>query len=168
MNLSELGEYKHKVAALLAQDDTIINLLLGPVDDDADTDEMLLGDKSISTGHIYEFEYVPEINETADTYLCMETVVAKAPSDTAYRVYLYIFAYCNKKVMKSYRHPGVLGTKADVLAMNVDRLLNGSEDFGIGKVRLLNNDVYKPNNNYYGRYITYEVMAFNRKMGGVK
>lgn len=29
MNLSELGEYKHKVAALLAQDDTIINLLLG-------------------------------------------------------------------------------------------------------------------------------------------
>lgn len=57
MNLSELGEYKHKVAALLAQDDTIINLLLGPVDDDTDTDEMLLGDKSISTGHIYEFEY---------------------------------------------------------------------------------------------------------------
>ena len=150
MNLSELGEYKHKVAALLAQDDTIINLLLGPVDDDADTDEMLLGDKSISTGHIYEFEYVPEINETADTYLCMETVVAKAPSDTA------------------YRHTGVLGTKADVLAMNVDRLLNGSEDFGIGKVRLLNNDVYKPNNNYYGRCITYEVMAFNRKMGGAK
>ena len=34
MNLSELGEYKHKVAALLAQDDTIINLLLGPVDDE--------------------------------------------------------------------------------------------------------------------------------------
>lgn len=58
MNLSELGEYKHKVAALLAQDDTIINLLLGPVDDDTDTDEMLLGDKSISTGHIYEFEYL--------------------------------------------------------------------------------------------------------------
>lgn len=55
-----------------------------------------------------------------------------------------------------------------MLAMNVDRLLNGSEDFGIGKVRLLNNDVYKPNNNYYGRCITYEVMAFNRKMGGAK
>ena len=79
-----------------------------------------------------------------------------------------ISLHCNKKVMKSYRHPGVLGTKADVLAMNVDRLLNGSEDFGIGKVRLLNNDVYKPNNNYYGRCITYEVMAFNRKMGGAK
>ena len=58
MNLSELGEYKHKVAALLAQDDPIINLLLGPVDDDTDTDEMLLGDKSISTGHIYELLYL--------------------------------------------------------------------------------------------------------------
>ena len=94
-------------------------------------------------------------------------VVLATPYGIVHVMDLILF-FCNKKVMKSYRHPGVLGTKADVLAMNVDRLLNGSEDFGIGKVRLLNNDVYKPNNNYYGRCITYEVMAFNRKMGGAK
>ena len=133
MNLSELGAYKHKVAGLFASDPDIIDLMLGPVDDDADTDEMLLGDDKDSCGHIYEFEYTPDINETTDTYLCMETVVAKAPTDTAYRVY--------------YKKEGRLGTRADILAEDVDRLLNGNPDFGIGLVRLVNNEVYKPVNN---------------------
>lgn len=165
MNLSELGAYKHKVAGLFASDPDIIDLMLGPVDDDADTDEMLLGDDKDSCGHIYEFEYTPDINETTDTYLCMETVVAKAPTDTAYRVYLYVFAYCHKKIMQSYKKEGRLGTRADILAEDVDRLLNGNPDFGIGLVRLVNNEVYKPVNNYYGRCLCYEIQSFNRKRG---
>lgn len=165
MNLEELGEYKHKVAGLLAQDPNIIEVMLGNVDDDADTDEMLLGDDPNSCGHIYEFEYTPEINETQDTYLCMETVVAQSATDATYRIYLYIFPYCHKKIMQTYKKEGMVGTRADVLAVYVDRLLNGNRDFGIGRVRLIENNVYKPVNNYYGRSICYEVVDFNRKMG---
>lgn len=165
MNLSELGAYKHKVAAIFANDPDIIDVLLGPVDDDADTDEMLLGDDPNSCGHIYEFEYTPDINETTDSYLCMETVIAKAPTDTAYRVYLYVFAYCHKKIMQNYKKEWRVGTRADIMAENVDRLLNGNKDFGIGRLRLVSNDVYKPVNNYYGRCLVYEAVDFNRKMG---
>lgn len=165
MNLSELGAYKHKVAAIFANDPDIIDILLGKVDEDADTDEMLLGDDEDSCGHIYEYEYVDDTNETTDTYLCIETVMVKAPTDTAYRVYLYVFAYCHKKIMQSYKKKGRVGTRVDILAENVDRLLNGNKDFGIGRLRLVSNDVYKPNNSYYGRFLCYEAVDFNRKMG---
>lgn len=165
MNLSELGAYKHKVAALFANDTDIIDLMLGDVEEDVDTDEMLLGDDASSCGHIYEFEYTPDINETTDTYLCMETVVGGAPTDTSYRVYLYVFAYCHKKIMQNYKKEGRVGTRADILAEDVDRLLNGNKNFGIGRLRLVSNDVYKPVNNYYGRCLCYEAMDFNRKMG---
>lgn len=165
MNLSELGAYKHKVAAIFANDPDIIDVLLGKVDEDADTDEMLLGDDEDSCGHIYEYEYVDDTNETTDTYLCIETVMVKAPTDTAYRVYLYVFAYCHKKIMQSYKKKGRVGTRVDILAENVDRLLNGNKDFGIGRLRLVSNDVYKPNNSYYGRFLCYEAVDFNRKMG---
>lgn len=164
MNLEELGKYKHKLASLLAKDKDIINLLLGDVSEDADTDEMLLGNSENSPGHIFEFEYVPEINEKTDTFLCMETVVAKASTDTTYTVYLYVFPYCHKKIMQTYKTSGLAGTRADILAVYVDRILNGNKDFGIGRVRLISNDVYKPINNYYGRCIVYEVVDFNRRM----
>ena len=36
MNLNELGAYKHKVASVFANDPDIIDVLLGPVDEDAD------------------------------------------------------------------------------------------------------------------------------------
>lgn len=165
MNLEELGEYKHKVASILANDDNIIEILLGDVQEDEDTDELLLGNNVTSKGHIYEFEYVPEINETTDTFICMETTVASAPTDTAYRIYLYVFPYCHKKIMMSYKKAGMAGTKADILATYIDRKLNGSKDFGIGRVRLVSNDVYKPIANYYGRCLIYEVVDFNRKLG---
>ncbi len=165
MNLSELGAYKHKVAAIFANDPDIIDVLLGKVDEDADTDEMLLGDDEDSCGHIYEYEYVDDTNETTDTYLCVETVMVKAPTDTAYRVYLYVFAYCHKKIMQNYKKEGRVGTRVDILAENVDRLLNSNKDFGIGRLRLVSADVYKPNNSYYGRFLCYEAVDFNRKMG---
>ena len=67
--------------------------------------------------------------------------------------------------MQNYKKEGRLGTRADILAEDVDRLLNGNPDFGIGRVRFINNDVYKPVNNYYGRSLCYEIQAFNRKRG---
>lgn len=164
MNLEELGEYKHRLACLLAKDKDILNILLGDISDDMDTDEMLLGNSEDSPGHIFEFEYVPEINEKTDTFLCMETVLAKASTDATYTVYLYVFPYCHKKIMQTYKVPGLAGTRADILAVYVDRILNGNRDFGIGRVRLISNDVYKPINNYYGRCVVYEIVDFNRRM----
>lgn len=166
MNLQELGEYKHKLASLFAKDPDILSVMLGNISEDTDTDELLFGKDNDSPGHIYEFEYVPDINETTDSFLCMETVVARAPTDTAYRVYLYVFPFCHKKIMQTCKVPGLPGTKADIMAVYVDRILNGNRDFGIGRVRLISNEVYKPTLNYYGRCITYEIVDFNRKVGG--
>lgn len=165
MNLEELGEYKHKIASMLATDEDIINALLGDVSEDEDTDELLLGDSKDSKGHIYEFEYVPGINETTDTFICMETTIASAPTDATYRIYLYVFPYCHKKIMMSYKKSGMSGTKADILASYIDKKLNGAKDFGIGRVRLISNDIYKPIDNYYGRCLVYEAVDFNRKLG---
>lgn len=162
MNLVDLGTFKTNVVSKLLHDPCVVEALLGKVSEEDDVEELLLGEESGAPGHIYDFEYVPEINENTDTYLCVEAVVKTAPTDTAYTIYLYVFAYCHKKIMHSYSRDGMGGNKADILASDVDKILNGSRDFGIGRLRLLGDDIYKPNNAYYGRCIVYESEAFNR------
>lgn len=163
MTQQDIGQIKNDVIAMLMQDKWIVDGLLGEVDEDADIEYLLTDCNSGSTGHIHKYEYIPDINETADKFINVETVVAKAPgSTTTYEIYIYIFIFCHKSVMESYRRDGMSGTRVDILDADVCRILDGNPDIGIGRVQMLRDEIYKPVINYYGRVITYTVNEFSR------
>ena len=118
---------------------------------------------------MHKFEYVPDINENADSFLNVETAIARTPgTDTTYNVYLYVFVFCHKSMMENYTRNGMAGTRTDILAADVGRVLNGNRDIGIGPVEFLTDNIYKPATNYYGRCITYSIQAFNRDRKGIE
>lgn len=163
MTHKDIGNLKSDIISLLMNDSDIVDALIGPVDEDADVEYLLTSTSSGSTGHIHKYEYVPEINETADTFLNVEAVVAKRPeSATTYDIFVHVFIFCHKSVMETYHREGMAGTRVDILDADVCRILDGNPNLGIGSMRVLTDEIYKPVVNYYGRVVTYSVNEFSR------
>lgn len=165
MNLEELGSFKDKAISRLIQDDNIVDVLIGDAakDPDADIETLLLGESgSGANGCVFKFEYVPDTQENAKTFLCVEDVpIQSASGDTIVGIKLYVFAYCSKSIMQTYRRANAAGTRIDILMSDIDKILNGNRDFGIGKLIREDGDIYKPEKTYYGRMAVYSVASFS-------
>lgn len=163
MNLSEMGEFKNLVVSKFVNDENIVDVLLGDTSDYDDVETALLGDgETGQDGRIYKFEYVPDTQEKAKTFLCVEVVPQKTEGDTVTSMYVYVFCYCSKNIMQTYHRAGTAGTRVDILANDVDKILNGNTEFGIGPLVWRTSSIYKPAQFYYGRMLVYTVSAFRR------
>ena len=75
MNLEEIGSFKNKVVSKLINDDNILDVLLGDVDNIEDPETALLGkDESGKGGCVFKYEFVPDTQENSKTFLCVEVV----------------------------------------------------------------------------------------------
>jgi len=162
MNLSELGEIKNTAIAKVIKDANVLDVLLGSYNEDEDLDALLFGNEHDSDGCVFNFEYVPDVQESSKTFLCFEVIPHKTDGDAVMQAYLYVFAYCSKYIMRNYHRDGASGTRVDILMSDVDKILSGNPDFGIGRLRYLEGDIYKPANTYYGRMSVYEVYSHKR------
>ena len=75
MNLEEIGSFKNKVVSKLINDENILDVLLGDVDNIEDPETALLGkDGSGKGGCVFKYEFVPDTQENSKTFLCVEVV----------------------------------------------------------------------------------------------
>lgn len=163
MNLEEIGEFKNKIVSKLIHDSNIVDVLIGDLNSDVDAETALLGiDNTGKGGCVFKFEYVPDTQEMSKTFLCVEVIPDKTSGDTVTNMYVYVFAYCSKDIMQTYKRKGQAGTRIDILASDIDKILNGNNEFGIGPLEWYGSDIYKPAQIYYGRMLTYMVSAFRR------
>lgn len=163
MNLKEIGEFKNKVISKLINDENIVDVLIGNNKNSENAGSLLLGkDETGKGGCVFKFEYVPDTQEMSKTFLCVEIVPYKTNGDTITDMYLYIFIYCSKDIMQTYHRKQCAGTRIDILASDIDTILNGNSDFGIGPLEWYGSEIYKPAQIYYGRVLTYFVSAFRR------
>lgn len=163
MNLKELGNFKLSVLNEFAKSKEIVGILLPNHTEDDDIDALLFGDGTTS-GCMFPWEYVPDTQEETKSFVCVETEIAESKTTASYSVYVYVFTFCNKKIM-DIADTTMFGTRADLLAHYADSILNGSSNFGIGRLNLVDASIYKPNNSYYGRLLTYECPGFNNPTG---
>lgn len=104
MNLEEIGSFKNKVISKLINDDNILDVLLGDIDDVEDPETALLGkDGSGKGGCVFKYEFVPDTQENSKTFLCVEVVPEETNGDTITDMTIYVFAYCSKNLMQTYR-----------------------------------------------------------------
>ena len=163
MNLEEIGTFKNKVVSKLINDDNVLNVLLGDIDKVEDPETALLGkDGSGKGGCVFKFEYVPDTQENSKTFLCVEVVPNETDGDTITNMTIYVFAYCSKNLMQTYHRAGTAGTRIDILVSDVDKILNGNSEFGIGPLEWAGSSIYKPAQWYYGRMLVYQVGTFRR------
>lgn len=163
MNLDEIGVFKNRVVSKLINDENVLDVLLGNTDDIDDPETLLLGKNGSGEGGcVFKYEYVPDTQENSKTFLCVEVVPEQTSGDSIAMMTIYVFAYCSKNLMQTYHRKGQAGTRIDILVSDIDKLLNGNKEFGIGPLEWAGSSIYKPAQCYYGRMLVYQVGSFRR------
>ena len=142
MNMQEFVDYKYKVIQYLINSQPIIELLANKVGidiEDFNSDEQ-----------IFSYRFVPPdiSTENAKTYITLH----------CRRFRLKILFYSLMEIPEEFKRHG---NRIDNLVIEVDKLLNGNNNFGIGKVELCPNSAFAPAENYDGIALTYLITGFN-------
>lgn len=178
-NLDELGGYKQTIIKSLLENQDIIDLVLPNPSEDYDIDVQLLGSDTIRDkdgnlmfeGQIFPYYYTDGTEEDAKTFILVDDNVPRVrTNDLLKNVNILIYIFSHKSLVrlsteeknKFIIQKGYKGTcRTDILATIVDNILNKSTVFGIKKLKLESVDIYKPNNNFYGRVLIYSAICEN-------
>ena len=164
MNLDTLGKYKNTIISEFLNSQSIIDILLPNPDIQYEIDDQLLGNEQLGLkGLMFPFEYIPDIIDTKSTFICTE-IIAQIKNTNVCNMTVYVYAFTHKSNMR-YKRSGAIGTRIDILVSDIDKLLNGNSNFGIGKLNLERVDIYIPEKDFYGRRLMYSVPEFNRQSG---
>lgn len=154
MTLKDIGTYKNRLLTTIIKSDDICELILGKNYDKTDVDEKL------TYKNIFPYLYVDDTQTTADTYICFEVSVPRAQDFTYKNMKIDVWCYCHKDIMK-YSKKGYLGTRADILGDMIDRLLNSSDKYGLGRLKLESSMPLNVSKVHYGRHMSYSCVEFN-------
>jgi hypothetical protein len=154
MTLKDIGVYKNRLLTTIMSSEDVCELILGKRYDKTDVDERLI------YKHIFPYLYVDETQTEVKTYICIEVSVPRTHDFTYKDMKVDIWCYCHKDIMR-YSKKGFLGTRSDILSDMVDRLLNSSNNYGIGRLKLQSCVPINISKTHYGRHLTYSCAEFN-------
>ena len=150
-NLEEFTEYKNKLMQAICTSSTIVNLLK------LDTDSVSITGRDMRYQRIYPYNYVPQTIEVAQTFICFTVTAPNVRDDLITELRLTIYVFTHQDLMRTEN-----GMRTDLLVAEIDKLLNGSTKYGLGKVSLKGCDVMQPPaQGYSGLYSVYSVKDFN-------
>lgn len=180
--------YKNKIINLLLKNKDFIKLIAPTPSKCKDIDiiDVLIGgtwiiggQKYKEQGHIFDYNFVSETTTDKKTFVLVETDIDAVRSNIFTDFNLYIFIFTDKELVrltndtvptvKEVRDMGYFAStyanRVDVLCDIVDRTLNGTSKIaGIGDVEPHPSEyvsLYCPNNNYYGKCLTYHISNLN-------
>lgn len=154
MTLRDIGKYKNRLFSSIVQSEDVAELILGKNYDKENVDELL------TYKHIFPYLYIDDTQTQQCSYVCVEVDVPRTMDFSYKDMKVIIWCYCHRGIMK-YSKSGYLGTRADILTDMVDRLLNSSNNFGLGRLRLQSATYLVPNKEFYGRQLIYTCPEFN-------
>ena len=154
MTLKDIGVYKNRLLTTIMNSEDICELILGKGYDKENIDEKLV------YSHVFPYLYVDDTQTETKTYICVEVSVPRTMDFTYKDMTIDVWCYCHKGIMK-YSKKGFLGTRADIASDMIDRLLNSSNNYGIGRLRLVSCIPLNISKTHYGRHLTYKCAEFN-------
>lgn len=160
--LDELVEYPVKALHKIGTDQTVAQLLTDNPDIDMESDE---ADK-IFDKYLFDYIYVDGTTTETAAYICVEAEVIKAPTTTMQNMKLYVTIICHKQFMKvdATKFKGMIGNRRDNLVRYVDKLLNSSDAFGIGRLSLEGARTVPAPTGFSARELTYSVPEIRKKV----
>lgn len=106
---------------------------------------------------IFPFKKIPDFNNKKTTYITMSFNNYKPIRNSFKSGLIYIHVLVHQDIMQT--DYGMLRT--DFLISEIDKLMNGQQGIGIGKVEFYEMDEFSINEKYVGMYIAYRLVEFN-------
>jgi len=160
-NLCQITDYAAKIMQAISSDKTCVSLLLNKAANNITEDD----EDKVLEERVFDYQYVDETTTTTSAYIWVETEVRKVQNKHIKDMDVFVTVACHKDFMKLnpsiYR--GYAGNRKDNLIIAIDKLLNGSGDFGIGELSLRSCESIGGVNGYTAKQLRYEVPDFNRR-----
>lgn len=149
--LEEFFDYKNRLMEDLLTNETVRRLL----SDDAET---VTSPEALMYKQVFPFEYVPEVVEHGQTFICCEVDIESVRNKTFLNptISIWIFTHTSKLRLPEG------GVRTDKLASEIVGILNGSRMYGLGELELTNVRRFSPAAHYQGRKIVFATEDFNR------
>lgn len=150
-HLQELTTYKEKIMQAICTSDEVVSLLR------KDSEPTLSG-RDMRYERIFPYDYIPGTTTKESTYICFDIEAPSVYSCVELYLDFYIWIFTHQKLMNTGK-----GTRIDLLAHAVDKLFNGRDDFGFGKLELKYcKRLPPPSIGYHGKVMAYSAKFFNR------
>lgn len=151
-NLEEFTTYKQTLMEAICTSPTIINLLK------KETDKANITGRDMRYDRIFPYNYVPLTIENATTFICFTVTAPNVKDDIISELRLIVYVFTHQDLMRTPN-----GMRTDLIISEIDKLLNGSTKYGLGKVSLRSCDVMQvPAQGYSGLFSVYSVKDFNQ------
>lgn len=156
--ISLAGE-KKKLRKALLENQNVVNLLVNAGDNLEEFKDVKTGSKSPAAELVKTHFYVPGTEQGGRNYITMRNQVLGATSTHIKRVALSIYIICNIDQIDMLQ-----GSRADLLAHEVDKIINNFQDplFGLGGIDINLAGEVQFNEGYTGWEITYTTHERNR------
>jgi hypothetical protein len=148
--LQELATNKEKLLKFFLSDATLVQLL-------SNKDDVSVPALGLRYTQVFPYHWLSETITEEKSYLCFAITVPRVVSSVIKDIQLDVWLFSHDGIMRTPNGPRI-----DLIAAAIDSLLNGSTEFGFGKVELNNTRVIKPAKDFYGYQLTYTVQDFNR------
>lgn len=151
MYLNEIPEYRDTIMEQLSKSDKIVGLLRPDDKPNMKSYEMVYK-------CIFPYDHIIDKASDVGTYICFD-IVSPRVIDRAFvdlRIYFWVIAH--DRCMRTAN-----GLVTDLVCGEIDRVMNGSKDFGLGTVELMDWNRFAPADCFHGRSLVYRTVDFNRK-----
>lgn len=143
----------------LLQNQAVVNLLCNVGDNVAEFGDVKTGSKSPAASLIKTHFYVPDTQTVDKNFITMRSRVVYTDSNVVKETGITVYIICNEHQIDLLQ-----GSRADLLANEIDRILNNGEEplFGLGGIALSTADEVQFNEGYSGWQIPYITHERNR------
>ena len=153
INDNLIEDYRSVITNTILSNETIVKVLSNDTLDLESADELLWE-------HLVPQQYIPDTITETGSYILYdldETVIYNRGSNkgTYIELTLYVWILTHKDMPK---YGGRL--RNDILARELKKLFNETDDMGIGKNHLISNNIFNsPNYKYMGRLLTFKIIC---------
>ena len=126
--LSELTEFKRKIANLMVNDEMLVELVSGEKGKQLPAADLI-------GKNIYLYDYVDDTLKDARTLICIEIDEDNFTSPTARDFEIHIYVCVHKSQMNFIDETGRGQIRRDLICSRVDALLNNRTDMGFQKMK---------------------------------
>lgn len=128
-------EYKDTTVELIRNSKEVISLMADNPDLDIESDEAY----EFSTNNIYDYSFTDDAFQNDRAVIFIDCVFDQRPTEDFFRTYLYVQILCNKDYCKLDRKKwkGTTGNRRDNIAVQVAQILEDSDLYGVGNLKLV-------------------------------
>ena len=122
---------------------------------------------SLVWDQVMPFEFYPETIEKGKVYVCCDVDIIKTynqSSQTYYSPTLYVWVFVHKDLLRLKEG----GVRTDKLCHLIDKKINGSLFYGLGRLNLQSARRFASMSDYAGKVLAYEARDFNKQYDPTK